>query len=56
MLGHTEEVNRKCYSCDTTNMYFKQDKLSEVNRNVINLDGYKGTKDVIENVIKSANM
>jgi len=56
MLGHTEKVNQKCYSYDTTNMEFKQDKLSEVNRNVINLAGYKGTKDVIESVIKSANM
>ncbi len=56
MLGHTEEVNRKCYSYDTTNMDFKQDKLSEVNKNVINLAGYKGAKNAIENVIKSANM
>ena len=56
MLGQTEEVNRKYYSYDTTNMDFKQDKLSKVNKKVINLAGYKGAKDVIENVIKSANM
>lgn len=56
MLGQSEKVNKKCYSYDTSNMDYKQDKLSEVNKNVINLEGYKGTKDVIKSVIKSANM
>lgn len=56
MLGQSERVNKKCYSYDTTNMDYKQDKLSEVNKKVINLDGYRGTKDVIKSVIKSANM
>lgn len=56
MLGQSELVNKKCYSYDTTNMDFKQDKLSKVNKKVINLAGYEGTKDVIKSVIKSANM
>lgn len=53
MLGHTEEVNRNHYSYDTTDMEFKMSMLSKVNKNVVDLEGYKVTKCVIKSVIKS---
>lgn len=55
VLGHSETVNARHYSYDTSHMSEKQEALSKANRQVIDLTDYKESA-VIKNVIKTGNL